>query len=98
MGRFLIYLSITLAAVTMACSSRPVIMKSTDVKVSRDEPSSSCKDMGRITGTTLSIHATSEDALEDLKTEASRKGANYVKVGEFSDTGTAVAGVAYICP
>ena len=81
-----------------ACASRPVIMKSADVKVSRDEPSSKCQDIGRVTGSTLSAHASSEDALEDMKTEASRKGANFVKVGEFSDTGTAVVGTAYICP
>ena len=81
-----------------SCSSKPIIMTSSDVKVSREEAPKNCADAGPVSGTTTSTHATQEEALEDMKKEASHKGANFIKIEQFSDTGTAVTGRAFICP
>lgn len=88
----------TLVLMLSACASRPIIQTTKDVKVSREEPGSDCKPMGKLTGTTLTARGTQEQALEDLKREAANKGANYVVVKQFSDYGTSVTGVAYECP
>jgi hypothetical protein len=69
-----------------------------EVKVSREEPSGKCKEVGKLTGSSPSTHGTQEQALDDLKREAANKGANYVVVKQYSDYGTAVTGIAYECP
>jgi hypothetical protein len=95
MKRYLLVLAcLTLAA----CASHSVLPDAKAVKVSRDEPSNKCREIGKLTGTTGSAKGTREDALEDLKREAANKGANYVAVKQYSDYGTAVTGVAYECP
>lgn len=81
-----------------ACASKPVLMTEKDIKVSRDEASKKCKELGTITGRTASATGTREQALEDLKREAANKGANYVMIKEMSSYGTAVTGIAYDCP
>ena len=80
------------------CRSRSLVADSKDVKASRDAADSECRELGTITGTTLSPKGTQEQALEDLKTEAANKGANYVQVKEYSSMGTSVTGLAYDCP
>lgn len=81
-----------------ACSSRPVTPDTEAIKVSREAPGKDCKEMGKITGTTMSVKGTADEALADLKKEAANKGANYVVVKQFSDNQTAVTGIAYECP
>lgn len=90
---FLFILSLGLAA----CSSRSVTPDVKEVKVSRDTADKDCKELGKITGTTLSVKGTAEEALADLKREAANKGANYVQVKQYSDNQTTVTGVAYEC-
>lgn len=80
------------------CSSRSIKPDINEVKVSRDEPSSKCKEMGTIEGTTRTAKGSQDEAIEDLKHEAANKGANYVWVKQFSSYGTAVTGRAYECP
>lgn len=97
MIRFLFALSVIVALA--ACASRSVMPDVKEVKVSRDNPSDKkCKEMGTITGTTMSTKGTQEDALNDLKKEAANKGANYVVVKQYSSYGTSVTGTAYECP
>jgi hypothetical protein len=81
-----------------ACASRSVLPSVKEVKVSREAPSSKCKEMGKITGRTGTTKGTDQQALDDLKNEAAHKGANYVVVKEYSDYGTEVTGIAYECP
>jgi hypothetical protein len=81
-----------------ACSSKPVIPSAGDVKVSREEAGPKCKEIGKLTGTTMTAQGTKEQALDDLKREVATKGGNYVVVKQFSDYGTAVTGIAYDCP
>ncbi|MGZ3723246.1 MAG: DUF4156 domain-containing protein [Bdellovibrionales bacterium] len=81
-----------------ACASRSVLPEVKEVKVSRDEPSGKCKEIGKLTGTASSAKGTQQESLDDLKREAANKGANYVVVKQYSDYGTAVTGIAYECP
>jgi hypothetical protein len=88
-----------LLCVLMAgCASRSVMPDVKEVKVTRDEPSAKCREIGKLTGTAASAKGTREEALEDLKKEVANKGGNYVVVKQYSDYGTAVTGVAYECP
>ena len=81
-----------------ACSSRSVTPDTKEVKVSREDADKDCKELGKITGTTLSAKGTAEEALADLKQEAANKGANYVVIKQYSANQTSVTGVAYECP
>jgi hypothetical protein len=83
--------------VVAGCASRSVTADKSDVKVSREEPAKDCTEVGNLRGTTLSAKGTQAQALEDLKQEAANKGANYVVVKQYSDNGTSVTGVGYIC-
>jgi len=82
----------------LGCASQSVMANKDSIKVGRDDPSKDCKSLGKVTGSTLSTKATQKDVLEDMKQNAANKGATYVKVMQYSDTGTAVTGFAYQCP
>ncbi len=72
-------------------------MKSDELTVSRELPMGNCEELGLLRGTTMSVTGTQQDALDDLKQTAMSKGANYLKVEEFSETGTSSTGIAYKC-
>lgn len=80
------------------CASRSVLPDTSAVKVSREQPTKTCKEMGEVTGRTATVKGTEAQALEDLKVEAAHKGANYVVIKQYSDYGTSVTGLAYECP
>ena len=85
-------------ALVAGCGSHPIKPSAENVKLSRDEASSSCREIGPVEGRNQSVKGTFDMALEDLKLDASRKGANFVKIGATSGTGTAVGGTTYFCP
>ncbi|MBK9295039.1 MAG: DUF4156 domain-containing protein [Oligoflexia bacterium] len=80
------------------CASQPLTPEASSVKASRTKPSSDCEFISKVTGTSSSVKAKPEDALEDLKQDAADKGANYVHVQQYSSYGTSVTGLAYKCP
>jgi len=80
-----------------ACSSHPIKPEASNVKVSRDEADKDCKDLGKVEGRVKNIKGTFEEALEDLKTDAARKGANYVRIAQSGSLGQSVSGDAYFC-
>lgn len=84
-------------AVVTACSSHPVLPEKSDIKVSRENPKDSCKSLGFIEGRSIKINAKPEDAIDDLKAEAIKKGANYIKMETMGAMGSAVRGEAYFC-
>lgn len=87
-----------LIALTLAgCASRAVTPEVKEVKVSREDADKDCRELGKITGTTVSAKGTAEEALADLKREAANKGANYVQVKQYSNNQTTVTGIAYEC-
>ena len=83
---------------TSGCSSMSTLPKTENLTVSRKPADKKCSPLGKLEGRSLSKTAKPEDALEDLKKEAANKGANYLVVKEYSGTGGAVTGLAYICP
>ena len=88
---------LVLAAVFSGCSSHPVLPEKSDIKVSRDNPSDKCKNLGPIEGRSTKVNAKPEDALEDLKEEAIRKGADYVRVETMGAQSATVRGTAFFC-
>lgn len=78
------------------CRSKPILEKD-DVKVTRDEPSESCKPLGAIEGRVITLRGTQEQAMENLKEEAVKKGANWVKIDSIGAQGTTIRGQAYSC-
>lgn len=80
------------------CSSTPVIPEAKNVKVSREDASQDCREIGHVQGTTQTAKGTVEEAIEDMKLDAARKGANYVQMETTSSYGTSTQGTAYYCP
>lgn len=80
------------------CSHESLTPQSSDVKASKEAPPADCKEISKVTGTTRTAHETAADALEDLKKDASNRGANYVQIEQYSDYGTSVTGRAFRCP
>lgn len=81
-----------------SCSSHPVLPEAKDVTVSREEPDEECKNLGPVQGTVQTKNGTPEQALEDMKKDAARKGANYIRMEAQSAYGTSTRGTAYFCP
>lgn len=80
------------------CSSHPVLPQTKDIEVSRDEAGKDCREIGPVTGRVATLTGTTEDALEDMKKEAVKMGANYVKMETLGAQGQSVRGTAYLCP
>ena len=80
------------------CGTQPIKPEAKNIKVTREEVNSDCKELGLVEGRSLSTSTTFEHVLEDMKLDAARKGANVVKLETTSGTGTAVRGTAYVCP
>ena len=81
----------------MACSSHPVLPKKEDIKVSREAAGENCSSLGSIEGRTTKINGKDEDALEDLKEDAIKKGANYVQIESMGALASTIRGKAYFC-
>lgn len=80
-----------------ACSSHPIKPEGKNVEVSRNDADKDCKEIGRVEGRVKNVKGNFDEAMEDLKLDAARKGANYVKMEQTGAMGQSVAGVAYFC-
>lgn len=90
--------SLVFVLVLVACSSAPPVKpNSENVKVSRDEAGSDCKEIGPVEGRNSSTKGNFDRALEDLKADAAGKGANFVQIQQSGAMGTSVKGIAYLC-
>ncbi len=90
---------ITLALATLtACSSQPVVPEAKNVKVARENPDSDCTEIGKVQGSVSRNKGTIEQAIEDMKLDAARRGANYVRMETTGAMGTSTSGTAYHCP
>lgn len=87
---------IILIAVLSGCASKPLLDKD-DVKLTRDEPAKSCQSLGPLSVTSISTKPDEKKMMEELKEEARKKGANFVKVEGLGTYGTSVRGQAYNC-
>jgi TolA-binding protein len=84
-------------SVLAACSSQPVVPEAKNVKVSREDADSDCREIGRVQGSVKTSTGTIEQAIEDMKLDAARKGANYVRMESTGAMGTSASGTAYQC-
>lgn len=82
----------------ISCSHESLTPDVKDVKVSKDNPPKDCKEIGRVTGSTHTNKGTSDEALQDMVREASKRSANYLRIDEYSSYGGSVTGTAYRCP
>lgn len=87
-----------LAFLGAACSHRPLAPEAKDVIARREDPASSCENLGAVEGRAFDLKGDVERAIEDLKTETARKGGNYVRMETTSALGNSVRGTAYKCP
>lgn len=88
---------IILLSVLAGCASKPLLEKS-DVKLTRDEAAKDCQGFGSIEVKSLSTRPDQNKLMDELKEEARKKGANFVKVEGLGAQGTSVRGQAYACP
>lgn len=85
------------SAFFVACSSHPIKPEADNVKVSRDDADKDCQEIGPVEGRVKNVNGKFEEALEDMKLDAARKGANYIHMKQTGALGQAVSGTAYFC-
>ncbi len=81
-----------------SCSHQAIVPEAKNVKIQREAPAKDCRSLGHVEGNVIRANGKIEDAIEDMKLDAARKGANFVQMGETSALGKNVAGIAYQCP
>lgn len=79
------------------CGSQPIRPEAENIEVTREPVGENCHSIGPVEGRTISAKGTFDEALENLKLDAARKGANTVKIEATSAIGTAVRGEGFIC-
>lgn len=90
--------AVLLLALVGACSHQPLVPEGKNVTARREDPSPSCENLGAVEGRNRDLKGDMEKAIEDLKLEAAKKGANYVRVEVTSGYGNSVRGTAFRCP
>ena len=95
MNKTLLLLALTSLA---ACSHQAIIPEAKNVKIARENPPSDCREIGRVLGQVRTTAGSIEQAVDDMKLDAARKGANYVRMESTGAMGTSASGTAYQCP
>ena len=80
------------------CAHQAVVPEAKNVKVARENPDSSCREIGPVKGTVKTSSGSIEQAIDDMKLDAARKGANFVRMEATGAMGTSASGTAYQCP
>jgi hypothetical protein len=91
-------LSLSALFLLASCSHQPIVPDAKNVEVAREAAGPKCVELGRVAGSVSSVKGTIEQAIEDMKLDAARKGANFVKMESTGAMGTSATGVAYQCP
>jgi hypothetical protein len=91
------YLFVGLVILNACSSVPPVKPEAKNVEVSRQDADKDCKELGPVEGRTTNEKEGFDQALEDLKLDAARKGANYVQIRTTGAMGSSVRGDAYLC-
>lgn len=97
MKNFFSYSVIAAGLIFSGCKGYEILPDKIEVKVGREVPDDDCREVGPVNGSVSKISGTSEEALENMKKDAARKGANFVLYESASGTGTAMKGIAYSC-
>ena len=93
-----IFTATFLGAALVGCSHEPLVPEAKNVTVRREDPSAKCRELGQVQGSVGTTTGTVEQAIEDMKLDAARKGANFVQLQTTGAMGTSVSGTAYHCP
>ena len=91
-------LAISALAIFSSCSHQAIVPEAKNVRIAREEPAKNCRNLGHVEGSVITAQGKIEDAIEDMKLDAARKGANFVQMGQTSALGKNVAGIAFQCP
>lgn len=82
----------------VGCTSAPIKPEAKNVDVKREAPDTKdCKEIGPVQGSVRTKSGTFDEALEDMKLDAARKGANFIHMEQTSAYGTSTRGTAYFC-
>ena len=88
---------IPMTLMSAACTHQPIVPEARNVKIQRENPSGDCKEIGPVTGKVKTMSGSIEQAIDDMKLDAARKGANYVRMESTGAMGTSASGTAYNC-
>ncbi len=91
-------LSLGAALGQSACSHQALIPEARNVKIARENPPGDCQELGTVHGVVKTSAGSIEQAIDDMKLDAARKGANYVRMEATGAMGTSTSGTAYKCP
>lgn len=93
-----LFVAMTCSLIWVGCSSQPIVPEAKNVKLTHDQPAKDCREIGPVQGSVKSTRGTIEQAIEDMKLDAARKGANFIRMGAVSAIGTSASGTAFQCP
>lgn len=79
-----------------SCASKPLVDVD-EIKLTRDEPKASCQSLGVIDVKSISNKPDEKKMMEEMRIEARKKGANFVKIEGMGALGTSLRGQAYSC-
>jgi hypothetical protein len=96
--RMQIVLGLSALTLLANCSHQPLIPDAKNIEVRREAAGPKCLELGRVSGSVSTVKGTIEQAIEDMKLDAARKGANFVKMESTGAMGTSATGIAYQCP
>lgn len=91
-------LSVLIFTFLLGCGHQPLLPEAKNVEALREDPPANCENLGPVEGRNPDLKGDTERALEDLKLEAAKKGANRVRVEVTSGYGNSIRGTAYRCP
>jgi len=91
-------LLLLLTVLLSACSHQAIVPEAKNVKIARENPPSDCREIGHVLGQVKTTAGSIEQAIDDMKLDAARKGANYVRMESTGAMGTSASGTAYQCP
>ncbi len=93
-----LFTSVTSLLLLANCGSHPIVPDAKNVTVTRGRIAKDCREIGSVQGSVISANGTIEQAIDDMKLDAARKGANYIQMGSTSAYGTSASGTAFFCP
>jgi hypothetical protein len=79
------------------CSSQPLVPEGKNIKIQREPVADDCENLGAVEGRNMDLKGNIESAIEDLRLEAAKRGANTVRLETTSGYGNSARGTAYIC-
>jgi hypothetical protein len=92
------FVALSVVVLFASCASSELSSQGKKVKVMKNDPPSSCEELGEVTGS--SFWAKTENIKNDMREKASKMGANYVRLEtvKMDKEANLMSGTAYKCP